>query len=695
MPTNATQEQIYQYLGDIRKAGARRYNSAEEFVITLEGEDIRTAEQCEAYTIAVVQKFVHDEADAELLLASFGLLKGYEYIRSIAERREKYYRHALLHKKWKTVQSTMQKQENDLMELLSKKLHMAISLKKEWAAFLKTIPDHMDLPVPGYQKDNTVPFPLNNLPVQNGYFVGRKDMIDEICANFWGSQAPVRIQTLSGLGGIGKTQIALQYAYDFAEDYNTIWLVNTESVSAMTLSFSAFLAQKGLMPDVVNPETVRGAFFDWFDNHDNWLLIYDNAEYASEVDNLNFQNCLPKNGDVGHILLTTRCSMAYRDEPLHTVDVFTEASAVEFLLKRTKIKDEKNAASVAERLGYLPLALEQAGAYIAENKGVGFSGYWDLLEVWGLELLESNDRLLNYKLSVAATWKLSMLKLELESAEQLLNLCAYLSPNSIDMKFILESAERDIFPATLKEEIIHPLKRNKLIADLTRYSLCSYDGSSLSMHSLLQEVVRDCQQELGKTYMLLCFGMVYQARGLAFDEPEAAAYAPHAVSVIGHFIGWLDEADEDLLYKLRSINDWLISYTVFYDVDGRIRKMLGRPLEMIEKKLSKGQKKLMKTLSPQAISLFSHYDAMPVLHFILAAFQGKTNAAEFEIIKLWGMYWLVALFERAGMDIELKQVIRTVLQIIKDGGFDAIMNDPIVHLMTTLLGKTMPELPEN
>ena len=539
-----------------------------------------------------------------------------------------------------------------------------------------------------------VNFPFNNLPYErNTFFTGRIEKIKELHDNFHNA---IRMQTITGLGGFGKTQVALEYAHYFACEYEVIWWVGCESVADMIKSFTLFLRRKECMPETENAELIRESFLDWFDTHDNWLLIYDDILYVSETDNLVFQEYLPKNSEVGHILLTTRCSMPYRDEPLILVDVFDESCAVDFLRRRTKIDDEENAVILARRLGCFPLVLEQAGAYIVANKGVDYEEYLELLETCGLKVLDNKKRLVNYGLSITTTLLLSLDKIELESSKQMLFHCAHLSSDNIDIDFFIEGAEKGTIPSPLSADIADKLKRNKIIEELTQYSLCSYNGSSLSMHNFVQEIFRFYLEENSELYVMSNFRTLYEISRFEFNTPEAIALAPHMVETIGHFIGTLENADDESLGKLQAINSWLVCYTIFYDADGRILKMLNQPLKMIEKRLNRFRtKNIQKLINPQLLSNISSFGMLPAVKYILFLLQGdisEINKKDTEILLVWAAYWLLSLFEKASMMPDLKQLTLKILKAIADGDTETYKNDPVTQLIITLCTKTNPDL---
>jgi tetratricopeptide (TPR) repeat protein len=170
--------------------------------------------------------------------------------------------------------------------------------------------------------------------------------------------------------------------------------------------------------------------------------------------------------------------------------------AVEFLLKRTGQKDEAAARALAKELGCLPLALEQAGAYILET-GIGLSGYLSRFQERWQEILRLG-RPISYRDTVATTWEISFQDVEKESpaAADLLNLLAFLAPEEIPRSLLAAGAKP--LPEPLASVMKDRLELDKAVAALRRYSLIEATGDLLSVHRCVQAVTRDRLAEEGR-----------------------------------------------------------------------------------------------------------------------------------------------------------------------------------------------------
>ncbi|MDR2579423.1 MAG: toll/interleukin-1 receptor domain-containing protein [Fibromonadaceae bacterium] len=325
--------------------------------------------------------------------------------------------------------------------------------------------------------------PFNNLPfIRNKYFTGRDSIFEDICAGFENGNVNSQTQVITGTGGFGKTQIALEYAYRHANKYDYIWWIQAETEATVLMSYKNFAVKmKRLNRDQQDSELIIETVLSWMSSNSKWLFIYDNA------DNITGDTAwLPKNNHE-NILITTRDAHNDIGNIIH-IDVFKEEEAIDFLEKRAGIKDFPNALKLADRLGFHPLALEQAAAYIKIHK-ITYTEYLSLFEDYGLKVLEKVDGVINYKDSIVATLEISLKKIEQEASLLLLYLCSYMAPENIDEMLFNENST--LLPSPLKEMMADRLKRNDVWSQLTRYSLLKKqeDGKGYSMHRLLQEIV--------------------------------------------------------------------------------------------------------------------------------------------------------------------------------------------------------------
>jgi hypothetical protein len=354
--------------------------------------------------------------------------------------------------------------------------------------------------------------PANNLPPQNKYFSGRTDQLENINRLFKErSHSAVNIcQTVSGLGGIGKTQLAIEYAYRYFTDFkNCIWFINAETSTTTQNYFDEFAERFNIkLPPDYRPEDLQQAAKNWLSENKDWLLIFDNLEFADTI-----TPYLPDN-IIGRIIITTRNTRIDLGTQI-ALGVFDMDEALVFLKKRLSNDEELHlefynsnandfdteACKLIIRLGFLPLALEQAAAYIKEVKCT-ITYYLELLSESGLLAFEEKhakpehyEKANDFEQIVTATWNISFNHIVYEGSRQLLNLCAYMAPDKIPVAFFVEM--REMLPSPIKEDMTQKLTRGRIVTELRTYSLTSGDLDYINVHRLVQEVVRKSHDEVG------------------------------------------------------------------------------------------------------------------------------------------------------------------------------------------------------
>lgn len=328
-----------------------------------------------------------------------------------------------------------------------------------------------------------------NLPFQrNLNFTGRASLLNQLHEAV-GSGLNTALTAISGLAGVGKTQLAVEYAYHHGNEYKLIWWLRSDDSVTLAADYAS-LASKLNLPERNEAEQHRivDAVKTWLETNSNWLLIFDNASDRSLVGKY-----LPQ-GRSGHVLITSRNPVWGNLALPLTIPLWSESEAVSFLLARTGSKDEKAATELADLLGYLPLALEQAGAYVEET-GRTLSYYLDLFRTNQSLLLGRASQATEHS-SVAATWKLSLAEIKPMSpaAADLLNLFAFFAADSIPLRIIGEEAHRDHLtelPESLQNVIGNAVALDEAVMLLRKYSLVTVRDDELSVHRLVQAVVRD------------------------------------------------------------------------------------------------------------------------------------------------------------------------------------------------------------
>jgi tetratricopeptide (TPR) repeat protein len=331
-----------------------------------------------------------------------------------------------------------------------------------------------------------------NVPfLRNRNFTGREDELKELRAslNAGETAAIVQPRAIHGLGGIGKTQLAVEYAYRNAGDYDIVWWIRSEDPVTLVNDYASLAAELDLPEkDEKEQRVTVEAVKKWLRRNRGWLLIFDNAVDANSI-----HNCLPSGG-IGHIIITSRNpNWAGVAKPL-SVKALPIDKAIEFLLKRTNSQDEATAKELAEKLGRLPLALEQASAFI-EMRGSSLAYYLDLFEKRQRELMERGELSAEYPATVATTWSISFQNVERDNppAAELLRLCAFFAPDDIPLKMITEGAAE--LPESLAKTAKDSFSFDEALIALRKYSLVEVEDEKLSIHRLVQAVIRHAMNE--------------------------------------------------------------------------------------------------------------------------------------------------------------------------------------------------------
>ncbi|MGI5152602.1 FxSxx-COOH system tetratricopeptide repeat protein [Plantactinospora sp. CA-294935] len=327
-----------------------------------------------------------------------------------------------------------------------------------------------------------------DVPQRNPNFTGRKALLEHLHNELQTSrETAVLPQALHGMGGVGKSQVAIEYVHQHSGDYDLIWWVPSEQDGQILASLTK-LAQR--LDLDVSPEAnsavpaVREALSTGQVPYESWLLVFDNAETPDEV-----QRYFPTGG-AGKILVTSRDLDWARVSQSIEVDVFTREESRTFLQKRNPELSDADTDRLAEALGDLPLAIEQAAAWRAAT-GMPVDEYLALLEDKRIELLDASPSP-DYKRSVAAAWKLSLERLKEvnESAFQLLQICSFFAPEPISRDLFAGSPTAPITPeldATLSDKF----RLSRAIRDIQRYALARIDHrrNTLQIHRLIQAVL--------------------------------------------------------------------------------------------------------------------------------------------------------------------------------------------------------------
>jgi len=334
---------------------------------------------------------------------------------------------------------------------------------------------------------------------RNRFFLGQEDLLTQLHHRLTRGTptALTQIQAISGLGGIGKTQIAIEYAYRYRNTYPFVFWIRAEHLETLITDLVGLssLLQLPEQHDSDQGKLVT-AVKQWLATHQGWLLIFDNADDLSLLSPF-----LPEQ-HTGAILLTTRASQTQPlAEPL-LVEQMDERVGADFLLHRARLlvpgqaleeaapADQRAARQLCQLVGGLPLALDQAGAYIDETQcsPQDYLNFYQQDQQVRATLLQRRGKVTaGHPEPVATTWALAFARVEQASqaAADLLRACAFLAPDLIPEDLLRQGSH--CWGPALESVAALPFQWNETIGELLKYALVrrSREHQALSMHRLV------------------------------------------------------------------------------------------------------------------------------------------------------------------------------------------------------------------
>jgi hypothetical protein len=334
--------------------------------------------------------------------------------------------------------------------------------------------------------------PVLRLAPRLPMLAGREELLAVVDDRLAGSgdQGP-RTVALHGLGGAGKTSVAVEYAYRHLGEVGVAWQLHAEDATVLAAGFTELAAHLGGQQAAGDGDSVAAVHSALAAYSAPWLLIFDNVSGQEAV-----QRFLPPAG-LGRVLITSQ-SAVWPPGWAVEVPVLGTGVAAGFLVNRARDPDEQAAAELAGELGGLPLALEQAAAYI-QVTGTTLAGYVSVFRHRRAELLARGTPPAWHPLGVAATLLPALSRLEEQAppARGLLQLLACLAPEPAPLALLLATTQTagELAPAvmaTVGPLLGDPVAAWNAVAALRRYSLVTPAGDGLVLvHRLVQAITLD------------------------------------------------------------------------------------------------------------------------------------------------------------------------------------------------------------
>lgn len=337
---------------------------------------------------------------------------------------------------------------------------------------------------------------------RNPYFVGRKEFLSRIKATL-SDEVPKKYNhrvAMYGMGGLGKTQTAIEYVYTNRAFYERVYWITAVDRDSLLLGYRKIAEHVGLkaLPNS-DPIAIAEAVIGWLGEKSSWLVVLDNLDDISVA-----ANCLPPCGPRRHTLITTRNPNS-RNIPAEGLEVplFGEAEALELLHTMSDIPLPSNdpneappeAREIVQEFGYLPLGIVQAAAFTRNYSG-DFRAFLDdyqrnrkTVNSW---VSEGN---VDYPRSLAATSTMSLNKLRIDNpiAVEIFQILSFLTPDGIIIEFLQAGAESPALCDNHKRILFCRVELSKVLIELEKFSLLKWNrvNKTIAIHRLVQTVVKD------------------------------------------------------------------------------------------------------------------------------------------------------------------------------------------------------------
>ncbi len=484
--------------------------------------------------------------------------------------------------------------------------------------------------------------------------------------------------TLSGMGGIGKTRLACEYAKQHAMDYLSgrffINAYSRESIQAQIYMFAEQIlgfVGKNDYADILSSVQL------WMRNNDNWLFLLDNVEHYDDIEDLLLFSNNNQTGGKRHFIITSRKS--YSEIEDIELKIFDEPEALKFFYTHTGKEPDEYTTNIAVELGHLPLALEQAASYI-KKQNISYQKYSTLIKMSKTEVLSKGEFEGN-SLPIQATFNVSMRMITDEAAKQLLNLCSFFAPENISVDWFRKANKQvNLFP--LQDKIKDDDEFQAILNELEEYSLIKFENSKINVHRLTQEAVNVTLNK--KKLITTCVRILDKVIITDFSTSQNRLLfyelVPHVTSILKQITWNANTIKVSNLYSFSGVG-----YYEYGDFPNALNH-LSKALKINENKFGKKHSKT-------AIALNNFAALLKAMGKYEKAESGFRRALKIDI-SVYGLSSITVALDKNNLAellldinrlIEAEELFRDALKIYEDS------NDPDITLVLNNLAELLRE----
>ena len=371
------------------------------------------------------------------------------------------------------------------------------------------------------------------IPARVRGFTGRTKLMADLEATLR-SGGPTVVQAVTGMGGIGKTTAAIEYAHRHHDEFDIAWWVPSEEPALIPQR----LAELALSLDLITDGTPSGVgmarLLGELAQRSRWLVVFDNAEDPRALSQL-----LPEGP--GQVLITSRNPGWWQVADVVGVREFTRAESIALLSRLAPDLGTREADRLADAVGDLPLAVEQAGSLLADT-GMDPERYLRLLAERALEVL-AHDPGRSYPQSLAASWALAFDRLASDepTALDMLTLVAWSGPEPVPLSMLIDHP--DVLPDRLQPIGTDPLVLARCTAIVQRRGMATVSPHDIQVHripaALLRARSRESDTDAGAVWATTMIRLLDRTapgnvRGNPGGWPLWRRLLPHVLAAAGH-----------------------------------------------------------------------------------------------------------------------------------------------------------------